>query len=285
MEAMGGLLQRMPRTGMLFIIGATAAAALPGTNAFASEALLYFALVGSAPRGNIATLAAAFIALTGALAVACFVRLTGATFLGAPRTSNAVHAHESPVLMLFPIVVLAVACVALGVMPAIVAQPLESIAGVPGEIAPFFRAIALPIQLAAGGTALVLAALIVTSRRSARRLTWDCGYAEPTARMQYTAGSLAEWFTTRLIPNFLRPRVRVLAPEGLHPTAATFATEIDEPFADRLMQPIAARWAERAMRLRWMQQGRLTLYLLYVFVATVAGVAWAVVFPLLRGGR
>jgi len=55
--------------------------------------------------------------------------------------------------------------------------------------------------------------------------------------------------------------------------------DVDEPFADRILQPLAARWAARAMRLRWLQQGRLSLYLLYIFVTLLAGVAWVVVFP------
>ena len=110
-------------------------------------------------------------------------------------------------------------------------------------------------------------------------MTWDCGYAQPTARMQYTAGSLSEWFTSRLLPRFLRPAFRVTAPSTLYPTAATFTVDVDEPFADRILQPFAARWAARAMWLRWMQQGRLSLYLLYIFVALLASVTWVVVFP------
>ena len=278
-DRMGGLLHRMPTTGTVFVIGAVAAAALPGTNAFVSEALLYMGLARGATQGSIAGLAAAVIALVGALAVACFVRLTGSIFLGSGRSESATDAHEAPLLMRAPLVVLAVACIALGVFPATVARALETVTGVPGVIAPFLRALSVPLQAAVVATALAVAALVAVTRRSPRRATWDCGYAQPTARMQYTAGSLSEWLTSRLLPRFLRPAFRASVPTSLYPSTAAFTVEVDEPFADRILRPLAARLAARAMRLRWLQQGRLPLYLLYIFVTLLAGVAWVVVFP------
>lgn len=284
-DRMGGLLQRMPSTGTAFVIGAAAAAALPGANAFVSEAMLYFALLREGTKGSTVMLAAAVIALVGALAVACFVRLTGAIFLGAPRSEDAASAHEAPFLMRAPLVVLAAACVALGIFPLAIAGALGTVTGDSGALVPFLRSLGAPVQIAAVAIAATLAALIAATRRSPRRATWDCGYAQPTARMQYTARSLSEWLTSRLLPRFLSPAVRVTAVTALYPTTAAFAVDIDEPFADRVLQPFAQKWANRAMRLRWLQQGRLPLYLLYIFVALLAGVAWVVIFPYLGGGR
>jgi hydrogenase-4 component B len=284
-DSLGGLLRRMPATGNVFVIGAAAASVLPGTNAFASEALLYFGLVSAAPRGSMATLAAAVVALVGALAVACFVRLSGAIFLGSARTDAAAQAHEAPLLMRAPLVILAIACIAFGVFPAAIARPLETITGASGVIATFLDAISLPLQLGAVATALGVAALLARTRSSPRSVTWDCGYARPTSRMQYTARSLSEWFTSHLTPRLFRPAMRVRVPSGLYPEAASFAMDVDEPFADRLLEPLAWRWAARLMRLRWLQQGRLHFYLLYIFVTLVACVVWVVVFPLVGGGR
>ena len=283
-DRMGGLLHRMPTTGTTFVIGAAAAAALPGANAFVSEAVLYLALLREGVRGSTATLAAAGIALAGALAVACFVRLTGMMFLGTARTDDASRAHEAPFLMRVPLVVLAAACIALGVFPIAIGRALGSITGNPRALDPFLDALGVPLQLAAIVTAATLVALIASTRRSPRRPTWDCGYAQPTARMQYTARSLSEWLTSRLLPRFLTPAVRATAPAALYPASASFAVEIDEPFADRVLQPVAQKWAARAMRIRWLQQGRLALYLLYILVALLAGIAWVVLFPYLGGG-
>jgi hypothetical protein len=178
-----------------------------------------------------------------------------------------------------PLVVLAAMCVALGVFPAAIAGALETVTGNPGVIAPFLRMLGTPIQIAAVAIAGTLVVLLAATRRSPRRVTWDCGYAEPAARMQYTATSLSEWLTSRLLPRFLSPAMRVTAPTALYPTRATFAVDVDEPFADRVLRPVAERLGARAMRLRWLQQGRLPLYLLYIFVALLAGVIWVVVFP------
>ncbi len=284
-DRLGGLLHRMPATGTVFVIGAAAAAALPGLNAFVSEAVLYLALLREGVRGSIAMLAAAAIAMVGALAVVCFVRLTSMIFLGAPRTDEASAAHEAPLLMRVPLIVLAATCIVLGLFPPAISGALASVIGSSEALAPFLHALSAPIQIAAAATAAVLVALIVATRSSPRRVTWDCGYAQPTARMQYTARSLSEWVTSRLLPRFLSPSVQVNTSTALYPTAATFAVDVDEPFGDRIFRPFAQKWAERAMRLRWLQQGRLPLYLLYIFVALLAGVAWVVVFPYVGGGR
>lgn len=284
-DRMGGLLRRMPTTGTVFLIGAGAAAALPGANAFVSEALLYVGLLREGLRGGIAVLAAAVIALVGALAVVCFVRLTGMIFLGAPRSGDVDGAHEAPLLMRVPLLILAAACIALGVFPLSFAAALETVIGGPDAFTPFLRTLGAPLQIAAAMTGLALAALVHVTRRSPRRPTWDCGYAEPTTRMQYTAGSLSEWFTGRLLPPLLRPLSRVRTASSIFPTSASLSVAFDEPFADRFLKPRAAKWAARAMRLRWVQQGRLPLYLLYIFVALLAGVVWVVLFPYVGGVR
>jgi hypothetical protein len=98
--------------------------------------------------------------------------------------------------------------------------------------------------------------------------------------MQYTAGSLSEWFTARLLPSFFLPASRVTSPAALFPLRARLEVAVDEPFADRILEPLARRWARRAMRVRVMQQGRLPLYLLYIFVTLLVLVAWLVVFPM-----
>ncbi len=278
-DHLGGLLHRMPTTGMVFFIGAAAAAALPGLNAFVSEAILYVGLLHAGMGGSIAVLAAAVIALVGALAIACFVRLAGAMFLGSPRSAAATGAHEAPFLMRAPLLFLAFACIAPGVVPFAFAGALEAVTGHSDVVTPLLRALGTPLQIAAVMIALVLAGLVAVTRRSPRRPTWDCGYAQPGASMQYTASSLSEWLTSRLLPRFLRPASRITAATSLYPTTAAFATEVDEPFADRVLQPLAKKWAGYAMRLRWLQQGRLSVYVLYIFVALLAGIVWVVLFP------
>jgi hypothetical protein len=122
----------------------------------------------------------------------------------------------------------------------------------------------------------MLQALVI--RRPARSITWDCRYAQPTSRMQYTARSFGDWMT-RLLPRFLAPSVEVARPREIFPTRAAVRTEAPDPFAARVYEPLVARFATRFERARRMQQDRLTLYFVYIFVTTLLTLGWAYVRP------
>src|SRR6185295_2715526 len=105
MEEMGGLIKRMPQTAFFFLIGAVAISALPPLNGFVSEWLTYQALLqGFGTTEHLLRLmfpiGGAMLALTGALAAACFVKAFGISFLAQPRSDQAAQAHEAPVSML-----------------------------------------------------------------------------------------------------------------------------------------------------------------------------------------
>ncbi|MEO8327806.1 MAG: proton-conducting transporter membrane subunit, partial [Nitrospirota bacterium] len=104
MEEYGGLLRRMPWTGLFFLIGAVSISALPPTNGFVSEWLVFQGLFLSLELPSLflklmLPIAAALLALTGALALACFVKAFGISFLALPRSSHARKAQEVPVPM------------------------------------------------------------------------------------------------------------------------------------------------------------------------------------------
>ena len=137
-EAMGGLLRRMPWTGAFFLVGALAISGVPPLNGFASEwltfqaLLLGFEFVPGLTRVNF-PLAGALLALTSALAAVCFVKAFGITFLALPRSAAAAEARESPATMLVPLALLAVLCLALGLFPGLVLMVLGRVtASLPG---------------------------------------------------------------------------------------------------------------------------------------------------------
>ncbi len=100
LEQLGGLLKRMPWTGLFFLIGSLAIAGLPPFNGFVSEWLTcqtLLAVVASAPDlwlKGLGTLALGGLALTGALAATTFVKAFGIGFLAQPRSEAAAKAHE-----------------------------------------------------------------------------------------------------------------------------------------------------------------------------------------------
>src|SRR5512142_254877 len=117
-DLLGGVARAMPRTAILFLVGAAAISGLPPLNGFVSEWLVFLGSLSSlSARGEplaFAVLAVPALGLVGGLAAACFVKVHGAVFLGSPRSAEAERAHEAPAAMLWPMALLAAACVAIG---------------------------------------------------------------------------------------------------------------------------------------------------------------------------
>ncbi|MGH7297756.1 MAG: proton-conducting transporter membrane subunit, partial [Polyangiaceae bacterium] len=103
---------------------------------------------------------------------------------------------------------------------------------------------------------------------------WACGYARPTARMQYTARSFSGLLDSRILPRALRPRASVPALRDGFPGRASLSTDCSDPVTRRFYEPLLSYWADRFARLRWMQQGFLHLYVLYILVAVLALLGW-----------
>jgi hydrogenase-4 component B len=129
MEEMGGLSRTMPWTALSFLIGALAIAAIPPLNGFVSEWFTYQALFAAALSGTFLVkfatpIAAAMLALTGALAVMCFVKAYGLVFSGAPRNHHVEAPQEVPAPMIAGMAVLVLACVGLGVLAPVIAPTI-----------------------------------------------------------------------------------------------------------------------------------------------------------------
>jgi hydrogenase-4 component B len=124
MDKLGALSRKMPWTSLAFLIGSVAICALPPLNGFISELFIYLGLFRSLfpgeGQGNAiswAAFAAPGLALTGALALACFSKAFSVIFIGAPRSEAPVEAHESEPAMLLPMGILAAGCLAIGLFP------------------------------------------------------------------------------------------------------------------------------------------------------------------------
>jgi hydrogenase-4 component B len=280
MSRLGGLWRAMPWTVTLFALGSIAISGLPPLNGFESEWLVYLGLfdaaVARAPVAWAVIPAIVLLAVTGALALACFVKVGGVVFLGAPRTAAAERAHDPGWTMRGPMVALALACAALGLAP-IVFWP--AIASALAAWQPNATTIPAPASLSTLGSMQLLVAVLLalaswslwrTTRRQPRVApTWDCGYAAPTARMQYTAGSFAatltEWFAW-----VLRPHRESAAIEPVLPHHAAFASHTPETVLEHMIAPIGQIVVLTATAARRLQHGRLQAYLFYLLVGIAA---------------
>jgi len=295
-EHLGGLLRRMPRTGTAFLVGAAAISGLPPLNGFVSEFLIYlgsFRAAATQPPGpalaGIVGIAA--LALIGGLAAACFAKAFGIVFLGEPRSEEAAGAREAAPLLTWPMALLAAGCFLVGLLaPWILPRLtplLSTLTLVPPESAAVEIAATSAVLLrwtvvAAGCILLVLLIagirkLLLIRRTVTTAGTWDCGYAAPTARMQYTASSFAQPIL-EVFGAVLGARTSVSAPVGLFPGPATLKTTTQDSFRERVFRPLLQEFDRRTAPLRRIQEGRVQVYVLYIAVTLLLLLVWEFLF-------
>src|SRR6266700_1978919 len=132
MEELGGLIHRMPRTAIVFLTGCVAISALPPLNGFVSEWLTFQAILQSPqlPSWGLKLMVpavGALLALSAALASACFVKAFGVTFLGRARTPAAERAEETDRFSLTAMFALAALCLVAGILPGIFIDALAPV--------------------------------------------------------------------------------------------------------------------------------------------------------------
>jgi hydrogenase-4 component B len=281
LDALGGLAKEMPVTAAFFLVGAVAIVGLPPLNGFVSEVLIYSGLLRTVATGEgavwvAAALAVPALALVGGLALACFSKAFGAVFLGTPRHRAVSSERDAPGAMLWAMGGLALPCALIGVAPFALAPALAAAAatalGTPVERldAPFGAISLVAVLLVA---LCGCAALGLRSRFARAPLessgTWDCGYAAPTARTQYSASSFAEPLV-RVFSFALLPRIRGPRPAPVFPGAAAFHSDVPDLVLERIVLPATRGLADLFSWLRVLQQGSVQGYLVYVWLALVA---------------
>ena len=102
-----------------------------------------------------------------------------------------------------------------------------------------------------------------------RSLTWDCGYAVPTARMQYTSGSFAE-LATHWFRSVLRPTQVLHRPKGLLPVRAFHLHQTPDSVLTRLLTPLSSAILRVSTAVRHLQHGHLQYYILYLVAGLLA---------------
>ena len=297
MEEYGGLLRRMPWTGGCFLIGAVSIAALPPTNGFVSEWLVFQSLFLSYQMPSLLMkfmlpLAAAMLALTGVLALTCFAKAFGISFLALPRSSHARHAEEVPWPMRVGMGVLSAVCIALGLAPMLVIPFLDHVStsligrsiadkmlALDGwALAPVnveFSSLSSPVLgfLLVATAALGLALVVCYGGTSPRRYskTWACGL-NLTSRMEYSATGFVQPIK-RVFSTIYQPTVKLetefLEESRYFAKRRRFEFHIEPLFQTYFYDPLIAFVSGLADRMRIVQAGSLHLYLAYIFVTLV----------------
>jgi len=294
-EELGGLIKRMPYTAGFFLIGAVAISALPPLNGFISEWLTFQAFFRGFDVAELSVkiampIGVALLALTSALAAACFVKAFGISFLGSGRSHHVNAAHESPWNMLAGMGMLTVACLAFGLVPSFVISLLQPVADFVLHRNSYAAGTAnLPVSISANPTVnqapilvaillLGIAGLVVFgivvlrgNRKSRIVPTWACGLEGISPRMQYTATGFSK--PIRMIfSSVFRPSREIDVSE---PMSSYFKQTIrvdlrtEAIFDTRVYQPLLNYFLAMLRVFRKIQTGHIQSYLAYIFVTLI----------------
>jgi hydrogenase-4 component B len=282
-DALGGLLKNMKITGVTFLIGSLAISGLPPFNGFVSEFLVYLGGFQGVALDKTAfvlsLLAVVSLAVIGGLALACFTKVVGVVFQGEPRSPAAENVNEKGPAMLVPMLVLAGACVVIGVFPRafvlVALKGVSSLGIVPGgvSLAPFVQltgniTLAVAIFFALFLLILFFRWILYRGKTLDRSGTWGCGFTQPTVKMQYTGSSYAASILAFFKPvaplHEDHPAIRGRFPEKTY--YHSHVSDIAElHMGNAIVRPIMWLFDQ----LRWIQHGDIHLYIGYILLAIV----------------
>ena len=293
MEKLGGLIHKMPLASFAFLAGCVAISALPPLNGFVSEWLTFQAILLSPalPQWGLKILipgVGAVLALSAALAAACFVKAFGVTFLGRARSDAAAQAGEADRWSLASMFILAALCLLAGILPGFVIDALAPLgralvgATMPAQAGIAWLAI-VPISESRSSYDGLLVLLFITisalltasaihrlaSRRVRRGPAWDCGFPVPTPVTQYSATSFAQPIRRVFGTVFFHAAEHVTMPPPGNMSAASLTVTLRDPIWDGIYAPLARGVIDTADRLNILQFLTIRRYLSVVFVLLV----------------
>lgn len=293
MNILGGLAKRMPTTSICFLIGSLAISAVPPLNGFVSEWYTYQSMITAIFTGNpVVEFASAFsivaLAITGALAVACFVKAYGVTFLSTPRSKSAADAHEVGGAMRFSMILLAAICIIAGICApwvapifanistSLVASPAIPVVAGGASVNPVLSSImSTPVItiMVIGGVAIaaIIGAIANKGGYGVRKDPWDCGY-KPDATMPVIATTFASEVRMFLGPLY---NMRDALSSGKQRIISMYqgvvrGSSVVETWGDKYIIDTIARFVEwLSQKVQVLESGDFRRYIIYIVVALI----------------
>lgn len=294
MEQLGGLIKRMPVTSLFVLGGALSISALIPFNGFIGEWLTYQSLFANiSPRQTVinilSMLSVAALALAGALAAASFVKLFGISFLGLPRSENAMNAKEVPRVMNIGTGILITLCLLIGLFPMFILKVIDGVivdlTGVSfiGQLKGGFLIAYYPMNISGNSISpltiftfiigIILLTLLVIRLIGGKYIerkygTWDCGFEALDSRMQYTATGFSK--PIKIVFKILfRPtrKIKVTGKHPYQPESILYTTSSESIFEKYIYYPIYSKIKlfSKMMKYR-VQTGNIHNYLIYIFI-------------------
>lgn len=300
MELLGGLMKKMPYTGLLFIVGSIAICGLPPFNGFIGEFLIYAGMIMGIPASEISLflvliLSIAALGMVGTMAMLCFTKAAGITFLGNPRTECVEHVNEDvPRVMLIPMTILAFLAFFIGMFPqyflSIVMWPVAMLVDVnryaanpaldevfkntfgliTSDFSWFFLIFFTVI-------AVLFIVKLILNRKAKISNTWGCGYNRLNNHVQYTGASYANLFISTLKPLFKRVS-HIKKPKELFPKEAYYELEIEDIEEAYIVKPLVM-WDEKFLtKFERIQNGNIQQYILFGLIFLILAIIGMIYF-------
>ena len=281
-EQLGGLIKKMPKTALLFLLGALAISGLPPFNGFISEFLIYSGIFKSLHSTSLFTnivLLFSFsgLAIIGGLAIFCFTKVFSIIFLGTGRSPKVDYAKEVENSMLFSNFLIGFMIVFIGFVPFLFMQPLASIIKLfSSNTDPIYQIIPTLNQISlSSGIFIALIGLLwlLRSLQQKRQIikqdaTWGCAYtgANP-ALHQYTATSYADNFvqlSAKLVN--VKKKFRDYQIDEIFPQEREFETHSSDLFEETLISKPSDKILQWLKQIAVFQTGKIQHYLLYALL-------------------
>ncbi len=273
MNKLGGLIKKMPFVGRSFIYGSMGISGIPPFASFWSELLIYASAIfglfsKSTPLIIASVIVIITLALVGGIATAAFTKVAGTVFLGEPRSDYASNATDVPLCTKIAIGILVF--ISIGIVAAHLLWALLFHWGsIDSNI--FYLPVIFVLLVA---LFFLISKCGSTKKYNRTGPTWDCGYAAPTARMQYTGNSFSLPLEKFFAP-ILKTKANFTKPAGLFPTPTKRAFHTEDFSIRTLWAPLFKFIAFIAEKVHRLQSGHLHLYILFMVVAISAMLVWA----------
>ncbi len=291
MDKLGGLIHKMPYTAFFFLIGAAAISALPPLNGFVSEWMTFQSILASPALGQaslkfLIPIVGVMLALSAALAAACFVKAFGLTFLGRPRSAVAKEAHETDRYSLYAMGGLALFCLLAGTLPTLIVEavrpvvmlltnvsmPPQNIGPAPLSLVPFangrssYNGMIILMFLLISGGATAWFIHYFASGKIRFGAIWDCGYPEDNPATQYTASGFSQPIKRVFGTLVFKARETVTMPPPGDMQPARHEAKMSDPAWAFLMTPIMRLLNAVTGRTDFLQGLTIRRYLSLVFL-------------------
>lgn len=283
-EQLGGLIKKMPYTAALFLFGSLSICGLPPFNGFISEYLIYSGMFKSLANTDLYMsfiLVASITGLTliGGLALFCFTKAFGVTFLGQPRSGKTKTAKEVSTVMLVPGFMILIVILLIGLASSIFTGPILlivtetfNLSGLQNNFDDVRNSIT-KINVT-GLIFIITVALIYYVRRVVLKTkivtygpTWGCGYTAGNSRHQYTSTSFADNFTLLAKPILRTTKnMESIGGENLFPESAVFRSKNHDIFKDFIIEYPKEFILKVLKKIAVMQTGQINHYILYAFL-------------------